>query len=162
MLDFEVQRCTRRCAETDRELKPGETFYSVLVAEGADVVRHDYCEEVWQGPPNDNLGWWKSQMPQLNAKKMHWAPNDVILHYFEQLDGQPEKEDVRYILALLMVRRRIVRLEETETDDAQREVMVLYCPRNENQYRVAVATPNKQRIEGIQQELAQLLLADAA
>jgi hypothetical protein len=161
MLDFEVQCCSRRCCKTDREFKPGDCFYSVLVAEGADVVRYDYCADAWEGAPDTAVGWWRSQMPQSSAKTTHWAPHDVVLHYFEQLENRPDKEDVRYVLALLMLRRRIVRLEQTETDASGREVMVLYCPRNESQYRTAVETPRDERVREIQEELAQLLLADA-
>ena len=40
-MEFDVQRCSRRCAETDREFRPGESFFSVLLPEGADVVRRD-------------------------------------------------------------------------------------------------------------------------
>ena len=36
-MDYEVQRCSRHCAESGRELAPGEAFYSVLVAEGAEL-----------------------------------------------------------------------------------------------------------------------------
>lgn len=161
MFDFEVQRCTRRCKSTDRELKPGETFYSILVADGALVVRYDFCEEAWQSPPEDAISWWKSRVPDPKAHTLHWAPNDAMLHYFEQLDGQADKTDVRYILALLLIRRRIVRLDETDTDDRGRQTMVLYCPRNETQYRAAVDVPENGRIEAIQEELAQLLFADA-
>jgi hypothetical protein len=160
MLDFEIQRCTRRCAKTARELQPGETFYSVLVAEGADVVRRDYCQEAWEGPPDGALGWWKSQVPEPSARKANWAPNDVLLDYFQRLDGQAGKDDVRYVLALLMVRRRIVRLEETETDDAGGETLVLFCPRDEMEHRVPVVMPDEQRAREIQEELSKLLYAD--
>ncbi len=95
--------------QTDRELQPGDVFYSVLVAEGAAVVRRDYLADTWEGPPPNAIGIWKSQVPDVHNKKMHWAPNDVILHYFEQLASEPDKADIRYVLALLMVRRRIVR-----------------------------------------------------
>lgn len=162
MLEFEVQRCTRRCAATDRELQPGETFYSVLQPAGAEVKRSDYCQESWQGPPTDALGWWKSQMPTPTSKKMHWAPNDVMLHYFEQLENQPDKQDVRYVLTLLMIRRRVLRLEETEQDDEKGEVLVVYCHRNENEYKVTVRPPTEERVNQIQEELTQLLYADAA
>jgi hypothetical protein len=161
MLDFEVQRCTRHCAKSDRELKPGETFYSMLVVEDGAVVRHDFCQEAWDGPAEDALGWWKSQMPDPNAKRLHWAPNDVMLHYFEQLASAPEKQDVRYVLALLMIRRRVVRLEETEEDEQGQEVLILYCPKKEAEYKVPVVDPTPQRIGVIQEELAQLLFANA-
>ena len=161
MIDYEVQRCTRHCATTGRELKPGEEFFSTLVAEGSEVVRRDYAADAWQGPSEGVLGWWKSQMPERTAKKLHWAPNDVMLELLETLETQPDKKDMRYVLGLLLVRRRVVRLEDTEQDDQGREVSVLYCPRREATYRVETTMPSDERIAEIQQELGQLLFADA-
>lgn len=162
MLDFEIQRCTRRCSLTDRELKPGETIYSAIVARGADVVRLDFAQDAWGEAPDGTIGWWRSQVPDASGKKMHWAPNDVMLHYFEQLAGQEEKQDVRYVLALLMVRRRILRLEENVKDEQGRDLLKLFCPRNETQYEVAAALPDEPRMLEIQTDLAQLLSAPAA
>jgi hypothetical protein len=160
MLDFEIQRCTRRCFATERELRPGETYYAALVQQGAEVVRRDFSEEAWPGPPEQTLGWWKAQLPDAAARKHHWAPNDVMLHYFEQLGEQSDKLDVRYVLALLMIRRRVVRQEGSETDEAGREVAVLFCPRNDQEYRTPVVMPSAERAKEIQNELAQLLYAD--
>jgi hypothetical protein len=143
-------------------LNPGETFYSVLVAEGAEVVRYDYSEEAWDKPPENAIGWWKSQMAEPNAKKVNWAPNDVMLHYFQQLEAQEDKADVRFVLTLLMIRRRVLRLEEAETEPKGREEMLVFCPRNETEYRVPVVTPSRERAQEIQEELVQLLFADAA
>ena len=161
MLDFEVQRCTRRCCKTEREFQPGETFYSVLLPQGGNVVRRDYCKEAWEGAPAESLGWWKSQMPDINARKLHWAPNDVLLHYFEQLENQPGKEDLRYVLALLLIRRRIVRAEETAEGEQESGQLVVYSPRTETEYRVQVVLPEAERIAAIQHELAELLFAKA-
>jgi hypothetical protein len=161
-MDYEVQRCTRRCARTDRELRPGEDFYSTLAAEGAELVRHDYTAEAWEGPPPDAIGWWKSRMPTPHAKQAQLAPNDVILDLFEQLAEQPEKQDMRYVLTLLLVRRRVMRLEEHQRDAAGRESVVVYCPRREATYTVSVAMPDQARAEQIQQELARLLFAEAS
>ena len=161
MIDYEVQRCTRHCATTGRELLPGEEFYSTLVSEGAQVVRYDYAPEAWHGPPPGTLGWWKSHMPQKHAKKVHWAPNDVMLDLLENLEERPDKKDMRYVLSLLLIRRRVVRLEDTEAQDDGSEISVLYCPRRETTYRVETTMPSEERIAEIQQELAQLLFADA-
>ncbi len=161
-MDYEIPRCTRHCSVTGRELVPGEEFYSALAAEGAELVRRDFSREAWKGPPEKAVGWWKSQMPGADAKRMHWAPNDVMLQLFEQLEGQPEKQAMRYVLALLLVRRRVMRLEETERDEQGREILVLYCPRREATYRTPVAVPDESRVNQIQDELARLLVAGAA
>jgi hypothetical protein len=162
MIDYEVQRCTRHCATTGRELAPGETFYSTLSDEPGQVVRQDFSEEAWQGPPAGVIGWWKSRMPERDAKRVHWAPNDVMLELLELLESQPDKQDMRYVLALLLIRRRVVRLEDTIHEAPQREVLVLYCPRNEQTYRVASEVPGSERTKEIQQELSRLLFADSA
>lgn len=157
-MDYEVPRCGRHCSVTGREFAPGEEFYSALVAEGG-LVRREFSREAWQGPPEKAVGWWKSQMPGADAKRIHWAPNDVMLRLFEQLEGQPEKQDMRYVLALLLVRRRVMRLDETERDQQGREMLVLYCPRRDATYRTPVAVPDEPRVNQIQDELARLLFA---
>lgn len=157
MWDFEIQRCTRRCAALDRELAPGEAFYSVLVPRGGSVVRVDYSQEGWPGAPAGAIGWWKSQVPDAAGRKPTLAPNDVLLQYFEQLEADPRQGDLRYVLALLLVRRRIMRLEATEKDDAGQETLVLHCVRNEAEYRAPVAMPTAARAAEIQQELSKLL-----
>ena len=160
MVEYDIQRCTRKCAATSRELNPGETVYSVLVADGAEIVRRDYSAEGWSGPPEKSLGWWKSTVEGSGTRKLHWAPHEVILHYFEQLESDPTKADLRYVLALLMVRRRVVRQEATETAEG-REVAVLFCPKTEQEYRALVVMPSAERVQEIQNELAQLLYANA-
>lgn len=157
MTDYEVQRCTKHCAKTSEEFAPGQWFYSALLADGADLRRLDYSEGAWQGPPEGTIGWWKSQLPDHHTKQKHWAPNDVMLQFFEQLAAAPEKQDMQYVLALLLVRRRVMRLEETEHDEQGREVMLLYCPRRETTYKVPAVVPKESRIEQIQNELAELL-----
>jgi hypothetical protein len=157
MIDFDIQRCTRKCFATERELRPGEAYYSTIVQQGAEVVRRDYSEAAWTSAPEGSLGWWKSQMPGAGVKKLHWAPNDVMLHYFEQLAEVDVKADVRYVLALLMIRRRVVRQEAVEQNEQGREIAVLFCPKNEQEYRVRVVMPAAERVQEIQNELAALL-----
>jgi hypothetical protein len=161
MLDFELQRCTRRCAKTDREFRPGEPFVSVLVPDGTRVKRLDYCLESWDQPPDDAIAWWKSQLPGGDGQRAVWAPHDVMLDYLQRLEGDESNADLRYVLALLMVRRRILRLEQTENEGGS-EVLVLYCPRNEAEYRVRANVPTDARAAEIQAELAQLLVTPAA
>ncbi|MEX0937671.1 MAG: hypothetical protein WDZ59_07400 [Pirellulales bacterium] len=162
MMDFEVQRCTRHCAATGRAFEPGEMFYSALLSEGKNVVRHDYGADSWNGPPEGALGWWKSRMPEKDAKRPTLAPNDVLLDLLDELADQPGSVDMRYVLSLLLVRRRVLRLEETEHDEEGREWTELYCPRRETTYRILATTPTPERAAEIQEELTKLLYSDAS
>lgn len=156
-MDYEIQRCTRHCSTSGRELLPGEAVYSALVAEGAELRRLDYAADAWQAPPENTIGWWKSEIPDPKNRRMHWAPNDVMLQFFDELGGQPDKRAMKYVLSLLLVRRRVMRLEENETDEQGNPLMVLYCPRRDATYKVPAVVPDQPTAEKIQDELAQLL-----
>ena len=160
-MEYEVQRCTRHCASCGRQLAEGEEFYSALVAEGAEVRRYDYAVEEWSEPPPGAIGWWKSRMPSHAAKKPQLAPTEILLQLLAELESSSEQLDMRYVLALLLVRRRVLRLEDSRQDESGRETMVLYSPRDESTHCVEVVTPDDQRIEQIQDELSRLLFAGA-
>lgn len=157
MIEYEVHRSSRHCAVTGRELAPGEPYYSALVPKGSSLERLDYAVESWQGPPEGAVGWWKSHQPEAGKRAIHTAPNDVMLDWFDRMADQPDQQDVRYVLALLLIRRRVFRLEETEHDAQGNEVLVVYCHRREVTYAIPAIMPNEVRIEQIQEELAKLL-----
>jgi hypothetical protein len=171
LLDFEVQRCTRRCAATDRALDPGDVCYSVLEIDGADVVRKDFCADGWSGASEAAFGWWKSRIPEPTAKKIKLAPNDVLLELFDQLAERPDQQDLRYVLMLLLVRRRVLRIDvahgELKTMSGanvcgnEPETMIVFCPKRDASFEVIVSMPSGDRIDEIQQQLSELLIADA-
>jgi hypothetical protein len=156
-MEYEIERFTRRCAASGRELGPGEEYYSVLVAEGATLRRYDYAAEAWQGAPAECIGWWKARVPDPRNRRKHWAPSEVMLMCFDDLVEKPGQEDMLYVLALLLVRRRIMLLEEIRRDPLGREVLILHCPRREATYRVSVVMPEQTRLKAIQMELEKLL-----
>ena len=158
MLDFDVKKFTRVCAKTDRELKAGDVFYSYLVRDGSETARRDVCEQAWDGPPDECLGWWKSEVPDPKSTKMNWAPHEVMLHYFGETEDKPDQADMRYVLALLMVRRRIFRLEESKTQEDGTETLTLFCSRNDTEYEVPVVEVTSERAAELQTLVSELLV----
>jgi hypothetical protein len=156
-MDYEVQRSARHCTVTGREFAPGEAYYSVLIAEGAELKRYDYATDAWQGPPPEAIGSWKSQVPDRTSARKRWAPNDVMLHFWDELADRSDAQDFRYVLTLLLIRRRVFRLEEEKHDPQGRELVVVYCPRREATYQVLAVVPEAPRIDQIQEQLAALL-----
>ena len=129
--------------------------------DNGQVVRLDYSAEAWTEAPENAIGFWKSRIPDADSKKVNWAPNDVMLDYFIRLEEEPTKRDVRFVLALLLLRRRVLRLDDSSQDQPQ-EMMLLHCSRNESEYRVSVVSPEMVRIKEIQEELAHLLFGNEA
>ncbi len=159
MLDFDIQRCSRKCAVTGRELVPGEVFYSVLITEGGEIIRKDYAVSAWSGAPENSLGSWRARVPDQSTPKLVMAPHDLILQLFEELLNQGSSPELCYVLALLMVRRKIARIEETVKEVGGGDVLVIYSPKSEREYRVPVSEPPAARVPEIQEQISRLLFS---
>lgn len=165
MLDFEVKRCARRCVSTNVELQPGSSYYSALVAEGSEVVRQDYSASAWQGSPEGALGWWKSRVPEEGDGKPKLAPSEVALELFDRWQEEPQNADATYVLALLLIRKRVFRFSENvidALDGSSPEQLHLHCPGRAAEYEVPVVQVDDDRAQQIQQQLIELLYSDAA
>jgi hypothetical protein len=161
-MDYDLQRCSRQCSVSGRELAPGEDFFSALVMRGAAAERLDYAPEAWSGPPEGALGWWKSRLPLPDEKpKPMWAPAELMLDLFDRLGELPERADARFVLALLLVRRRVLRIEESE-HLGEHERLLLSCPRRHTEYEVLAMPPDEDRAREIQAELQTLLQLETA
>ena len=64
-----------------------------------------------------------------------------MLELFDEMADSQDRADVRDVLALLLIRRRVLRLEETQRDEHEREMLIVYCPRRETDYKVPVVMP---------------------
>ena len=107
--EYKVGRCTRQCHSQRRPLREGEWYYSVVSESNEEYIRRDYSAESWSGPPEDAVGWWKNRMPTSNEKRTVLAPPEVLVDLLRQMEGSPAKAKGRYLLALMLSRKKIVR-----------------------------------------------------
>jgi len=115
--DYKVSRCTRRCHSLDRPLREGELYYSVVLSDDEQFERHDYSAESWQGPPEGTIGWWKNRMPTADQKKMVLAPPEVLIDLLRQMEKFPDRAKSRYLLGLMLMRRKLVRPAKANQDN---------------------------------------------
>ena len=153
----DIPKPSKTCSATHRELKPGEAFFSVLFEESGGVRRLDYAAENWTGPPPSAAGWWKSTVPAVGEKKVKLAPNEILLELFEQLAGQPDKLDVRYVLTLLLIRRRLFRYEREEEAETGEKTLIVYSLKQNATFEIPAAMPNAERLREVQEYLNSLL-----
>lgn len=135
---------------------------SVLVDDGPELKRLDYAEAAWEGPPAGALGWWRSRIPQ--SGKPTPAPPEVLLGLLDEWAGRSDQAAARYVLALLLLRRRIAKPAEGgfleglhgEDHDAPGPLR-LVCPERDEPVEVAVVHPTEQQTIEIQARLTELL-----
>ncbi len=158
LLDVEISNCTRRCAASDRPLAPGEEYFSTLILETGAPVRRDFAADAWHGPPEGVVAWWRSRMD--GGAKARLAPHEVLVNLFAALADQPGEIEFRYVLGLLLVRRKVLKLVEGD-GAAPAERMLLECPRRGEQFELLVAVPDSSRTAELDARMTNLLYGGA-
>jgi hypothetical protein len=160
MIEFEFKRPTRRCTATERDLRNGEEYYSVLTeSSDGELIRQDYSTGAWQGPPTDCVGWWKARIPDLERGRVYWAPPAVLLAVFEHALQHPAQAGLTYVMALLLVQRRILQWRDSRDSEVQRW-MLLHEPKQKRDYEVPEVVLQTAEIQELQQALAEKLFTD--
>jgi hypothetical protein len=157
-MEYQIQANTRRCAATGRELRPGEKFYAALLDQDGKFVRMDYAGEVWHGPPEGAFSFWAGKVPPPEESKRPRIDDDLLVECFQRLEGQNETDRIkfRYVVALLLMRRRRFKFEEARTEGDQ-EVLYLRCVRTRKQYQVINPRLTEDEMGAVQEEVFKVL-----
>ena len=101
------------CSVCGREFTPRERYLSALFEQGEQFLRRDYCTDCWQGPPEGSFSHWRGRMPAAEERPQRFVEDGDLLDLFVRLEGvrEPRRAAFRYLLGLLLVRRRLLKLE---------------------------------------------------
>ena len=157
--NFDFKKSNRKCSVTGRDFETGEEYISALIESGEEMLRVDFGADQWNEPPEACIGWWKSRVPDLEKGRVYWAPRNVLLAYFEHLVDQPGTGDTQYVMGLLLVRKRILRLLDSIQDETG-EWIVLNDTSQKKNYELAVPDLTADQMSAIQAELEQKLFTD--
>ena len=156
-MEYDIQPNTRRCAVTGRELQPGERYYAALIEDGIQLARRDYSVEAWQGPPAGAFSFWTGRVPPPDEKPRLRFDDDLLEECFHRLEGQtdPGRVNFRYVVTLLLVRRRRFKLELGESDAGA--TMVVQHTRTGERYTVTNPQLSEEEMLQVQDEVFQVL-----
>lgn len=111
---------TRICAASGRALAVGERYVAVLCQqrESDEFVRLDFAEEAWREGARPartliGLGSWRGVVGDASARRRPLIDDESLLDLFEQSDegegaGSPERLAFRFVLALILLRKRLL------------------------------------------------------
>jgi len=111
-------------------------------------------------PPDEvfAIGSWQTHRPRPAAKKLYSFDREAIQRFFEQLEDADtrEKRQLRFVLALLLWRKKALKFDRSETDDG-REVWHFVVPRSETAHAVVRPDLNEDQLEQLGEQLEGLL-----
>lgn len=114
-MDYQLRPLSKNCAASGLPLTGGSDCWSVIVEEDGKLVRHDYSSQAWEGPPDNAVGFWKSEVPASMGQEKPKLDPDSLFDYFVQLADSPNnaEQDFLYVLSLLLLRKKRLILEES-------------------------------------------------
>lgn len=135
---YDIERPTGQCAFTGRTLEPGELYVAALVevdeapadthapdkrptasssAVYGGLKRLDVSLDQWdQGHRPDRLfSYWKTRVPEPNAKRKLFVDDDVLMTLFRRLEAaeQAQRLAFRFVLCLILMRKKLLRYDST-------------------------------------------------
>jgi hypothetical protein len=162
MPEYEVQRTTGVCAASGRALIEGEAIYTVLYEEGESFRREDYALDHWTAPPEGAYCHFRGRVPVRTKKRQVFIDDEGLIALFTRLadETEPLRVQFRFVLALMLMRKRILKYEESRrTGDA--EVWRMAMPRDQSTHEVVNPRLSDDQIEGVGRQLTAILHGDA-
>jgi hypothetical protein len=158
VVDYQIQPNTRRCVVTGKELPPGTRYFTVLLDQAGKWVRQDYSVEAWQGPPAGAFSWWAGRVPAQQAGKQVRVDDEMLMDCFARLQGEtePGRVNFRYVVALLLMRRKRLKFEQVRTQDGA-EVLRLRCVRTGTGHDVVNPRLGDDEMIAVQDEVFKVL-----
>ena len=161
--DWSIQSRSGRCAATGREFAEGEFFYTLLFRERGGFRREDLSEEAWKerqadAKAHEPYSFWRAKFeppaagaPEALAKE---TAEDLLRSY---MSGQDEAHaNARYILALMLERKRLLKQVEVK-EDIHGRTLVYERVKTGEVFIIPDPGLRMDQIEAVQNEVAELL-----
>ncbi|MFH1022662.1 MAG: hypothetical protein V1809_04680 [Planctomycetota bacterium] len=156
MDEWDIKRSGGACVSCQGAFAEGQEFYSALHDQGSAFRREDFCAACWEKWTERPFSFWKTRRP-VSREEKKVIDNAALREIFCQLEGAEDlrKRQFRYLLGLLLVRRKAFRLRSMDRSGGA-EVMVLLEMRSRSILRLERPPMSAGDIAGLTGEIDRL------
>lgn len=162
--EWQMPRRGEACVSCGAAFEIGQPLRAYLFESPAGYERKDFCETCRPQNEADAIGFWTTRRPAPQARKSAPFDKAAMLSFFERLDGaeSPEKRQFRFVLGLLLWRRKALRLDHSKRVDGEEEVWRFSSPAGEQVYHVVQPDLDDATIEQLSRQLEDALTGGAS
>ena len=116
---YEVGRPAGQCTVCGQQIAPESRFMAALVETPAGFQRSDACPACWEKLDRANvLAFWQATMPRPEQKKKLFVDDSILCELLERLAevSDAPKVNFRFVLALILMRKRLLIYESTRKE----------------------------------------------
>lgn len=156
---YEVGRPHGRCHVSGNPIEPGQKFMAALRETPRGFERLDISLDCWDNfDRRDILAHWQTTMPQPEAKKRMFVDDAVLAELFERLGSaeEPSKLSFRFVLGLILMRKRMLIYETSRTEEG-REIWSVRFKGRQDLLDLANPKLDEQQVAEVSQQLGEIL-----
>ena len=166
-IDWTIQSRSHQCSATARPFAEGEYVHTLLFDEVTGYRREDLCEEAFQARPADApapFSHWRMKYeppapppPEALGKQ---TAEDLLRRYMDE--NTPQHTNARYLLAVMLERKRLLKEVEVKKGDDGRLTRIYEHPKTGEVFVVPDPGLRLDQLAALQVELSALLSPETA
>jgi hypothetical protein len=153
MAQYRIGKSQGKCASCEREFLDGEEVVSCVYPEEDSLGRTDLCTACWDaGKAPEYISTWRWKVEKKAPPKRF--DRKAALELFQALSDSEESRDAdtAYILALLLMRKKVFELERTGSENGV-SAMVLKLKGTTEEFKVPGRELTEERLEQVKDNL---------
>ena len=157
---YDVAKPLGKCSVTEKPIAVGEKFMAALRETLVGFERVDVSLEAWQGfDRKDVVGFWQATMPAVEQKKKLFVDDGVLCELFERLKdtAEPAKLNFRFVLGLILMRKKMLVYETSRTEDGGKDIWVVRFKGREDKLDLLNPKLDEAQVTEVSQQLGQIL-----
>jgi hypothetical protein len=155
--DWEIRPRGHKCTRTGKQFVEGELIYTLLFQEHSSFRREDLSEQAWQSLQDtvQPFSFWRSTYEAPPAPPPEPVRRQTGENLLRRLlrENRPEDSRARYILALMLERKKVLRQVDIQRSEDGRLLIYEHLETGEV---LVIADPllHLSEIESVQKEVA--------
>jgi hypothetical protein len=163
--EWEIKARSRHCARTQEAFEDGATIYTLLFRERAGFRREDVSETAWQQIKESvaPFSFWKSKFQASPPPPPEAMPKESVEELLRRLVSEdlPEHLNVRYVLAILLERKRILKQVDMR-ESAEEKFLIYEHVKTGEAFIIPDPRLRLDQLDSVQQEIYSLLAQEKA
>ena len=164
MTEWNIQSRAHACAACERPFADKEAYHTLLFDEKAEFRRSDICQACWQKQYSDGardrkgfISYWQGvyEAPPPRTEVIQKENAESLLRKLIELDD-PRYIPAGYILAVMLERKRLLKVKEQVQRDGQR-VFIYEQPGTGDVFTIIDPALQLNQLEQVQRDVAALL-----
>ena len=165
MNEWNIQSRAHACEACSQPFADQQTYHTLLLDEQTGLRRSDICEPCWQkqfaGDARSRTGFisqWHGIYEAPPAQPVEAIQKETAETVLRKLieANDPRYAPAAYILAVMLERKRILKVKEQITRDGQR-IFIYEQPKTGDIFTIADPNLHLDQLEQVQHDVAQLL-----